>query len=351
MADKDIKEFSRNFTPPIPTELHPKPLGGVRSEIARAFEMHSLSPQEVQDNTSRLFDLLTKRVELKIDIFRLSKEDLTNEQKVPSNLTKTLGEKLVLIKKGAVHEVLGGVPTDSVPKRTLEGDLKELRETDQQISNLTKFPEVAKQYNLFREKRVDQLRQSKEVSECEKLTAQLRLQQEKMARTVYLAGRQYSPGERQIIDDNRQMTRALEERAEALKRDSEVFDLVRLRELQGYQQGLKTDRFAETPSRGKYIDIVRQYWAQGKKVLLTGPTGGGKTELLMHASRSLFNEEAERVTGHELMTNYELYGKMKGGVSREGQMTLMFGSAGTRELWKKTFLLFLTRSTLSLIRF
>lgn len=323
--DNIPKEVSRNFVPTLPKDLpqHGPVSGEKMTEQKGGGAM--LSSQEIQDRTQELYDLLVKRVELRIDLNRLSKEGLDPSGK-PIVESLSLQNKLDQIKSGNIRAAVAGGTISDVRERTLEGDLKELREVEQRVSDLTKYPQVAEQYARFREERVDKLRKAKEVSVGLEATKQLELQQEQMARKTFLGSRQYSPGEQRIVDENKQIVKAIDERIDSLKKDPEIFDLARLRELQGYQKGLKSDRFAETPSREKYIDTVRQYWSQGKKVLLTGPTGGGKTELLMHASRSLFGEEPERLTGHELMTNYEVYGKTKGGV-KEGQVTLMFGSA------------------------
>lgn len=323
-----MSEVSQNFNPALPPDLNISVSDGSEKK-GGSFSKHGpedkhLNPEEVQKNTQELFNLLVHRVELRIDIARQSEKSGGTSNNAEQEMS--LQERLDLIKNGelrsAVNQLVGG----DTKARTLETDLRELRETEGKISDLSKNTQVVEEYSKFREKRVDKLRQAKEATNGHVAIKELLLQQEKMARTAFLGNRQYSPGERRIIDENRQVIQAINERVSKLKEDPEVFDLVRIRQLEGYQRGLKTDRFAETPSREKYIDSVRLYWAQGRRVLLTGPTGGGKTELLLHASRSLFGAEAERLTGHELMTNYEVYGKTKGGV-QEGKISLMFGAA------------------------
>ncbi len=321
-------EITRNFAPSLPTTLN-KSQGGMKDRVqgffSRAIGQETGQPSgDVQKRTQELFNLLVDRVELRIDIRRQSEVSGQTGAK-PKEMT--VKEKIDLIKRGGVKVVGNQLKGAEAGTTTLEADLKKLRETDEKISELTKDTKVVEQYAKFRKNRVEKLKRAKEVTDSEEAIKQLKLQQEKMARAAFLQGRQYSPGERQMIDDNKLVAQAIKDRVDQLKKDTEVFDLVRLRQLQEYQKGLKKDRFAETPSRANYIDAVRSYWAQGKKVLLTGSTGGGKTELLLHASRSLFGTEAERLTGHELMTNYEVYGKTKGGVSPEGHMTLMFGAA------------------------
>lgn len=326
---EDRSEITRNFAPPLtkkdllvsaPEEQEKK--GGLFSKLGGGNE--KLPPEEVHKKTQELFDLLVDRVEIKIDIARQAEK--SGNQSTGQTKDLSLQERLDLIKKGNLSAAIKSLSTENPKERTLESDLAALRETEQKISELTKNNQVVEEYSKFREKRVEKLRQAREVTDGLAAIRLLNLQQEKMARVAFLDNRQYSPGERKIIDDNRVLIKAISEKIDSLKKDPEVFDMVRIRQLEAFQRGLKKDRFAETPSREKYIDTVRSYWARGKKVLLTGPTGGGKTELLLHASRSLFGKDAERLTGHELMTNYEVYGKTKGGV-QDGKVTLMFGAA------------------------
>src|SRR3990167_1918507 len=325
MSENNTAEIAKNFTPATPPLE--KKIGG------------KLLPEEIQEKTQALFNLLVHKVEVKIDIERQTEysikktgkkgeEQYTKKEKLGPNKVAELDiqAKLDLVKKGDLRGAVTYVSGEDVKTRTLAQNLKDLRETEQKISDLTKEPQVVEQYAKFRRDRIDKLRQAKEASDGQMAIRQLQLQQEKMARNIFLGKRQYSPGERRILDENNSLIQAINNRVAELKKDPEVFDLSRTRQLQEYQKGLKRDRFAETPSRSRFSAAVRTHWSQGKKVLLTGATGGGKTELLLHASRSLFNEEAEKLTGHELMTNYEVYGKTKGGVEK-GKVTLMFGAA------------------------
>jgi transcriptional regulator of acetoin/glycerol metabolism len=111
--------------------------------------------------------------------------------------------------------------------------------------------------------------------------------QERLARQVFLEKRTFSPAEERIVRQNQLIAKAIEQRVADLTSNPEVFDLMRWRTLREYQTGLKKDRFAETPSREKLIKQVRQMWAEGRKLLATGATGTGKTELFKHASQSI----------------------------------------------------------------
>lgn len=327
--DNTNTEVTRSYVPSLPTREPEKGqslFAKVKAAVGKIEAGVSNSPDdEIKAKTHELFERLLDRVELRIDIHRKEKSQKIGEQRLQ---TQTVEDKVRLARQGRLKEILGATNQwqTAIAARALEEDRKILGITEGRIEELMKVPGVQAEYNKFRHERIDKLRSAREAAEELEAIKQLGLQQEKMARQVFLEQRTYSPGEEAIIKESQAISDALKERVDELVKDPEVFDLVRLRQLQEYQRGLRQDRFAETPSRQGYVDQVREAWAQGKKVLLTGPTGSGKTELLLHGARSLFGEEAERLTGHELMTNYEVYGKVKGG-TREGQITLMFGSA------------------------
>ncbi len=179
-----------------------------------------------------------------------------------------------------------------------------------EIKRLVALPQVIEAYKQLRENRVAKIQRAREVSECSDAIEQLQIDQETIARNAFLDGkRPLFKGEVAMVQDQIQLIQALEERKADLLTDPEVFDLHRLRTLQEYQKQLRSEHFAETPSRKKYIDQIRQMWAEGKKPLLTGATGTGKTELVLHAAQALFGVSANVITGHNNLTNYDVYGK------------------------------------------
>lgn len=61
----------------------------------------------------------------------------------------------------------------------------------------------------------------------------------------------------------------------------------RLSELQGYSRQVAETGFVKTPSRETLIDDVVEKLLLGESVLLSGPTGTGKTVLAMEAVREI----------------------------------------------------------------
>ena len=315
-------ELTIQFAPSLPKK---KDFGNVALET---------SPKTTERGVQELFDLLLDRTELQIDIHRQAQK-LTEEErtKLKQDSTDqdsavnqpTIEHQVELIKSGQMRipNLSRGITAKEVSEDALSENKKKLKEVQEKVQVLMQNGEVVEGYNNLRKNRVRVLRETREVRQGQSTIGALKLQQEKMARQIFLQKRKYSPGEEAIIKRNQLFIQAIESRVDDLKSDPEVFDQARVRQLQEYQKGLKTDRFAETPTRRKLLGNIRRLWAEGKKVLATGPTGGGKTELFKHASLSMFGEKAEIVGGHELITPYEIYGKM-GSKTIDGKTQLGF---------------------------
>lgn len=241
----------------------------------------------------------------------------------PSLTPEQIKAKLLAGQTMEIEKVLS--PTeDDEDLRALNESKKRLGELDEQISQLSQDPRVVSEYNEHKSKRTEILRKAMTVTRMKKRIREIEIRHDKKTRQIYLEGRQYSPAENMVLSQEEQMVGVIQETLDEMLEDSEVFDAYRLKYLQELQLGFKKDRFALTPSRQVYLDEVRHLWVHGAKVLLTGPTGGGKTELLLHASRSLFDEEAERLSGHPNMTNFEIYGKMAGKKVGEDKTVIAF---------------------------
>lgn len=131
----------------------------------------------------------------------------------------------------------------------------------------------------------------------------------KTSREAQVDGRPLTSVEKRKIEENRTLKEEAGRRIAELTQNPGVFDRLRMIELKRYKSQLDNDRFAETPSRTDYLGKIEGYWAEGKKVLLSGETGTGKTEMIKHASNKLFGINPESVTGHQDMSIYELLGK------------------------------------------
>ena len=210
---------------------------------------------------------------------------------------------------GEPQEGVEAKPQDDV---ILRADKEMLASIESKIDKLMEDDAVLEVYRSMEEARVAKLKKVREVTYGRKIVRMAKLQRDVLVRKSKVDGRDLTRGETAIVERNSELVKAVEGRISEELKDEEVFDLVRLRELRDYQKGLKEHGFAETPSRLALIDAVREKWANGKKVLATGPTGTGKTELFEYASRSLFGVDTEVVNGHEQLSTYDIYGKPKG---------------------------------------
>lgn len=109
---------------------------------------------------------------------------------------------------------------------------------------------------------------------------------------------------------------AIAARRERLASNAETAPYSRMAELTRYQEGLRTERFADTPSRRVYEEWVRRQWEAGKAVMLEGATGTGKTELLVHMAKALYGEQPEVLRCTPRTGPAEIFGKI---LLREGE--------------------------------
>ena len=94
-----------------------------------------------------------------------------------------------------------------------------------------------------------------------------------------------------------------------LRTDPETFAPARAFELRSYREELGKERYAVTPSRRAYEDDIQRLWEEGKSVMATGPTGTGKTEMLIHLSKRLYGENPEVLRSTERTGPSEIFGK------------------------------------------
>ncbi len=278
-----------------------------------------------ESNVASAYDLFVEKEDLKADIVRRQrgvmepkKPNQPSFSTVSEEWNSVLGgetpqnplslrQKFDLIRQGKVRSLLSS--TDGTFQEVVNSSQERIEQIDGELDQLFSLPGM---YDAFRADLSSQVRirhEARDVRSLDTFAEQADLLALKLTREAQVQGRSLTTVERRVLQDNQMLKgEAIQKRGE-LVRNPEVFDQVRLLELQEYKQQLAKDRFGLTPSRKAYLEKIEQYWVEGKKVLLTGETGTGKTETINQASKLLFAVKPEYVTGHQDMSIYELLGK------------------------------------------
>ncbi|AKM81596.1 MAG: hypothetical protein UT13_C0001G0636 [Candidatus Pacebacteria bacterium GW2011_GWF2_38_9] len=350
-------EISQPFAPGIYRKLETA-AGSIKSLFESKIKTES-SSSTVEERANTLLQLLLDKVELQVDIARRATtivdalgldgsarqrklqelKSLNNQSSINENKNSNesqlsaanINEADIVSGKLSMSDLMKSIKTtpktEGINSQT-EQENQLLAESKRQLSKINEQAEilindtqVVEHYQNMHQEKLKLYRKVREAASGKKAIRDIEIMQERLARQVFLNKRTFSPAEEAVTKQNQLISKAIEKRIADLISDPEVFDLMRWRQLREYQIGLKKDRFAETPSRTKMLAEIRQMWSEGRKVLATGPTGSGKTELFFHASRSLLGSEPERATGHELLTSYEIYGKATGKGFEPGPLT------------------------------
>ncbi len=281
-----------------------KPTGGFLSKVTEAVKGKATQPENPQQLITEAYDLFVERDDLKSDIVRKQRD--TEPQATTKPLT--LEERGAKIQQGKIGDLLHAASAESLTDVVTRSQAR-ITEIETRLDQVFSAPGL---YDRFKEDLSGQVRirhQAREVRGLDRFVEQVDIMAIRMTREAQVQGRVLTTVERQMIEDNQSLRDIAKQRRLDLLKDVGVFDKVRVQELQEYQGQLQTDRFAETPTRKGYLRKIETYWSEGKKVLLTGETGTGKTEMIKHASHKLFGISPESVTGHQDMSIYELLGK------------------------------------------
>lgn len=291
----------------------------------RWLKLHSVEKSEatnplegnVQDLVGEVYDLFVEKDDLKRDIVRKQKqtgEDLAPKSGGTKEESYSLEQKTQLIQQGRVDLLM---VTGSDGENLFNKSLKEItdkshgriNEIDERVDSIFKTEGV---YDKVKEDLSHQVRirhEAREVQRLNRFLEQIDITTLKLARESQVSGRDLNSSEKNTIKENQGLKAVINERISTLLSDREVAARLRILELKEYKKQLGKDRFAETPSRQEYLRRIQEAWAEGKRVLLSGETGTGKTELVKHASDELFGTIPEYVTGHQDLSIYELLGK------------------------------------------
>lgn len=291
----------RGVTPPQETAP-----GGLLDKPKEAVGPKGKSPQAPEQLVSQAYDLFVEKQDLKDDIVAKQREVM---EPAISSQPLSLEEKRKLIQQGRISALL---PTagEALPYKEVIGKSQvRIGEIDNQLDQVFIAPGI---YDRFVQDLTHQVRvrhQAREARSLDRFVETADLVSVRLTRAGQVQGRTLTSVEQHIVNDNRMLREEAEKRRAEVLKDPDVFDRVRILEIRELRDQLLQDRFAETPSRKRYLEKIERYWAEGKKVLLTGETGTGKTEIIKHASNKLFGVNPESVTGHQDLSIYELLGK------------------------------------------
>jgi len=101
----------------------------------------------------------------------------------------------------------------------------------------------------------------------------------------------------------------IEKRRAALKENPKTYQFFRMHELKQASSELAEFGFASMESQREDMDWIRKRWSEGSAVLLEGPTGTGKTELLNYMARKLYRTTPELLRCTERTGPPEIFGK------------------------------------------
>src|SRR3989338_5642834 len=101
----------------------------------------------------------------------------------------------------------------------------------------------------------------------------------------------------------------IEKRRVALQENPKTYQFFRMHELKHASAELSEFGFASMESQREDMDWIRKRWSEGSAVLLEGPTGTGKTELLNYMARKLYRTSPEVLRCTERTGPSEIFGK------------------------------------------
>jgi len=291
----------RGVTPPQGTET-----AEFLDKLKEAVGPKRKAPQAPKQLVAQAYDLFVEKQDLKDDIVAKQREVM---EPASSSQALTLEEKRKLIRQGRISALLPPAGKALSYKEVIAKSQARIGEIDNQLEQIFDTPGIYDRFVQDLSHQVRVRRQAREVRSLDRFVENAELVSVRLTREAQVQGRTLTSIEQQVIDENRALAEEAQARKAELLKDPDVFDRVRILELREYRDQLQKDRFAETPSRKRYLEKIERFWAEGKKVLLAGETGTGKTEIIKHASSKLFGVNPEVVTGHQDLSIYELLGK------------------------------------------
>lgn len=309
--------------------------GFKEEQVSEEPPAEELTPAHVQDQVERLRFLDTRRADLGYKLYQMTGQ--TREQREegaaeqPETLEKnlTIDQEKQLIVEGNVGRIkFDSEAEDEVSQNIILSLKADLQETEKEINEISQHSEVIDAYREYRARKIEVINKINEAHKIESLFNTLDRQEV----AVLKGGKgEFSQAEQDYIHRINELRRAAQQRIAELEKDVEVGGALRVHELMDYKEQLRKGHFAETPSRKEYIAKVLNHWLQGKHIMLTGPTGTGKTEIFRELLRTFWDKELSEtlISGSQTVTDYTLFGKPGGmKASAEGGMDVYFTPAG-----------------------
>ncbi len=268
-----------------------------------------------QDLAREAYDLLIEKQDLKI----AAQKNKKNQAAESANPSLSAGDLQRFVAEGSVDKVLDLYT--HVDQHEMADSLVSQRsdEIDTRLDALLSDKEVFDTYQHGYEKGMQIAQSVSELKKLDRLQRSITISEDKLALQAKTQKRNLTSVERDLIASNQVLQQSIDTRKATLLENPEISNGYRIAKLKEIQRQLRTDRFAEMPSRVRKMDQIRKLIANGNKVLMTGPSGTGKTELWFHTARSLFGTKGEYVTGRPDMTMYEVYGRTGIGIAADGQ--------------------------------
>ncbi|KKU12286.1 MAG: hypothetical protein UX17_C0052G0001, partial [Parcubacteria group bacterium GW2011_GWC2_45_7] len=296
------------------------PEGSLPLSETRAAEL--VESPSAMDDAVRFHDAVTEWLDLSRELEQETRQPKTEtseekpgriwglERREPKQAVPkaTLQDKINAISVGQVGDLLPRATAEKSKVRderilTLEARLAEL---DREIARYKDRPDLRPEVRaeFKKERRFQQV--GRELDNLETYEDELDRREFELLKTR--KGKLGST-DRTILQNSAALHETIQNRVTALETGPETALAARLHELARYRDGLVRDRFAETPSRKKYLEMIRRLWEEGKNVFLTGATGTGKTELFIYLAKKLYGQPPEIIRGSERTGAPEIFGK------------------------------------------
>ena len=240
--------------------------------------------------------IAAERKELRNDLLERSGKSWT-EQKKSWEKEEGFSGVAEAIESGNILEFLGG-----------REEITAINDPDVHIKDrLDELDKQAKNFSLKNKEQVSGVRgariaeiEKKQNDPFEKISREIytleKIEEANLRAEFNMARR--SKGRFSEVDKNQlteiaKIQAMIKKRRVALQENPKTYQFFRMRELKHASAELSEFGFASMESQREDMDWIRKRWSEGSAVLLEGPTGTGKTEILNYMTRKLYRTSPE----------------------------------------------------------